>query len=51
MRLLITDGNDTLELHGFTEGDLENIVIKYDGRNLNFSLNDAQFLSIERLEY
>ena len=43
-------GNDTLELHGFTEGDLENIVIKFDGTNLNFSLNDEQFLSpFERL--
>ena len=45
------DGNDTLELHGFTEGDLENIVIKYDGTNLNFFLNDEGFLSIQPPNY
>ena len=39
-------GNDTLELHGFTAAEVGNIVIEYDGINLNFSLNDAQFLYI-----
>ena len=48
MGFMIHVGTDTLELHDFTEGDIENIVMKFDGKNLNFSLNDAQFLSIER---
>ena len=41
-----TRGDDTLELHDFTAAEVENIVIKYDGTNLNFSLNDVRFLSI-----
>ena len=40
-RIADAAGNDTLELHGFTQGDLENIVIKLDGTKLNFSLNNA----------
>ena len=40
-------GNDTLELHGFTADDLAAITIKLEGRNLTFSLNDEQFLTIE----